>query len=165
MYILHKIFNKFNLSFNIYVSAIINIALCVVLPVVAMGMLTWGLFGRGFAIAYPISTLMVLFIPIVPLGDLVATKLGCQRGKVMFTIVSTAILALIVGTFMSLLMTGVNAGKYTGIFTPAYFHAWIGAYPWALLSVYGSALVGIFTGLPLMMKLCGPPPGMPPQSE
>ena len=60
-------------------------------------------------------------------------------------------------TFMSMLMTYINAGAFTGLFTPAYFAAWYSAWGWALLSVYLSALVGIWTGLPLTMKLCGPP--------
>ena len=66
---------------------------------------------------------------------------------------------------MSLFMIAVMAGKYVGIFTPAYFGAWLHAWPWALLSVYVSALIGVWTGLPLTMKLCGPPPGMPPGEE
>ena len=154
---LNKILNKFNLTLNIYISAIINIALCIVLPIVAMHTLNWPIFLKGFAIAFPISTLIVLFIPINKLGDLVASKFGLKPQTVPFTMVSTAVLAFIVGTIMSLLMTAVNAGKFTGYFTPAYFGAWFSCWGWALLAVYVSALIGIWTGLPLTMKLCGPP--------
>ena len=154
---MNRIFNRFNLTLNIYISVIINAALSVVLPMVAMGMVSTEIFLKGFAIAFPVSTIIVLLIPINRLGDLIASKLGLRPQSVPFTLVSTAVLALILGTFMSLLMTAVNAGKFTGYFTPAYFAAWLSAYPWALLSVYISALIGVFSGLPLCMKLFGPP--------
>ena len=152
-----KIFNRFNLTLNIYISVIINVALCIVLPLVAMGTVNLPIFLKGFAIAFPISTLIVLFIPINRFGDFIASKFGLKPQTVPFTLVSTAVLALIVGTIMSMLMTAVNAGKFTGYFTPAYFGAWLHAYPWALITVYLSALLGVFTGLPLCMKLFGPP--------
>ena len=153
-----KIFNRFNLTLNIWISLIINAVLCIVLPLVAIGMVNLPIFLKGFAIAFPISTIIVLLIPINKLGDAVAGAFGLKPQTLPFTLVSTAVLALILGTFMSMLMTYVNAGAYTGLFTPAFFGAWMGAWPWALLTVYISALVGIFTGLPLAMKLCGPPP-------
>lgn len=157
VFFVNKIFNKFNLFLNIYVSVVINVALCIVLPIAAMGMLNAPIFFKGFAIAYPVSTLIVLFIPINRLGDALAGTIGLKPRTVPHTLVSTAVLAFIVGTVMSLIMTGVNAGPFTGIFTPAYFAAWFSAYGWALLSVYVSALIGVWTGLPLTMKLCGPP--------
>jgi hypothetical protein len=160
---LQKIFNRFNLTLNIYVSIIINIVLCIILPKVAMGMVTWPVFLKGFAIAFPVSTLIVLFIPLNRLGDFIASRLGLKPQTVPFTLVSTFVLAIILGTIMSLLMTAVNAGSFTGYFTPAFFGAWFSAYFWALLSVYVSALVGVFTGLPLAMKLCGPPEDMSPE--
>ena len=154
---MRKIFNKFNLILNIWISLIINIVLSIVLPIVAMGMVNFSIFIRGFAIAFPVSTIVVLVVPITKLGDFIASKLGCKPRSILFTMVSTAVLSLLLGSFMSLLMTAVNAGPYTGLFTPAYFGAWFSAWGWALLSVYISALFGIWTGLPLTMKLCGPP--------
>ncbi|MBQ9155367.1 MAG: hypothetical protein IJ137_01150 [Eubacterium sp.] len=156
---MNKIFNKFNLTLNIWISVIINVALSIVLPLVAMGTVTLPIFLKGFAIAFPVSTIIVLLIPINRLGDMVASKFGLQPQTVPFTLVSTAVLAFILGSFMSLLMTYINAGAYTGLFTPAYFAAWFSCWGWALLAVYLSALVGIYTGLPLTMKLCGPPQG------
>lgn len=148
-----RIFNKFNIIFNLWVSLIINIALCIVLPLVAMNMINWGIFIKGFLIAFPVSTLLVLFVPIVPLGHKVASGFGLAENSVPFTLVSTIVLALILGTLMSLLMTAVNAGV-----GPFFVMAWWSCYPIVLLTVYVTALIGIFTGLPLTMKLAGPPP-------
>lgn len=148
-----KIFNKFNLILNIWISLIINIALSIVLPLVAMGTVTFPIFLKGFCIAFPISTITVLLIPLNRLGDILASKLGLKPQTIPFTCVSTAVLSLILGTFMSMLMTYVNAGAYTGLFTSAYFAAWFSAWGWALLSVYISALVGLYSGLPLAMRI------------
>ena len=52
---------------------------------------------------------------------------------------------------MTLLMTAVNAG-----IGPHYFAAWWSCYPLALLTVYLSALLGIFTGIPLVSALVKP---------
>lgn len=150
---------------NIYISVIINVALCIVLPLVATHHLDFPTFLKGFIIAFPVSTLIVLFIPINRFGDFIASKLGCKPRSVPFKLVSTAVLALIVGTIMSLLMMTIMAGKFTGYFTPAFFGAWVHVWPWALLCVYISALIGVFTGFPFTMKVAGPPPGMPPQGE
>lgn len=149
---MHKIFNKFNLIFNLWVSLIINVALCIVLPLVAMHFLNWGIFLKGFVIAYPVSTLFVLFVPVVSWGGRFAAAFKAKQGSWLFTILSTLILTLLMGTFMSLLMTAVNAG-----IGPWYVSAWLSCYPIALLTVYVSALIGVWTGMPLTMKLAGPP--------
>ncbi len=152
-----KIFNKFNLILNLWISLIINIALSIVLPLVAMGTVNWSIFLRGFSIAFPVSTILVLLLPLKQLGDFIAARLGLRPQTVPFTFASTAVLSFTLGTFMSMLMTYINAGAFTGLFTPAYFAAWFSAWGWALLSVYVSALIGLYTGLPLTMKLCEPP--------
>jgi|GEM_PF-534942 len=148
-----RIFNKFNLTFNLWVSLIINAALCVALPLLAMHTITPGIFFKGFIIAYPVSTLLVLFIPVVPLGHKVASAFGLTPNSIPFTLVSTVVLAVLLGTPMSLLMTAVNAGV-----GPFFVAAWLSCFPFALLTVYVSALIGIWTGLPLTLKVAGPPP-------
>ena len=148
-----KIFNKFNIVFNLWVSLVINVALCICLPLAAMKMITAAIFIKGFIIAYPVSTIFVLFVPVVPLGHKVAGALGAKQASIPFTMISTVILALLLGTPMSMLMTAVNAG--TG---PWFVAAWLSCYPIALLTVYLSALLGIWTGGPLTFRLAGPPP-------
>ena len=125
-------------------------ALSIVLPALN-GFLTWGSFLSGFAIAYPVSTIFVFIVPVVAWGGRFAALFGLKPNTPLFTVVSTIVLALIMGTFMTLLMTAVNAG-----IGPHYFAAWWSCYPLALLTVYLSALLGIFTGIPLVSSLVKP---------
>ena len=147
-----KKLTKFDLVLNLWISVIINAVLSIVLPLLATGSLTLMAFLKGFAIAFPVSTILVLVLPIVPLGNRFAAALHAKPNTPVFTILSTLVLALILGTFMSLLMTAVNAG-----IGPWFVGAWLSCYPMVLLTVYVSALVGIFTGVPVTMKLVGAP--------
>lgn len=147
-----KKLTKFDLVLNLWISVIINVALSIALPLIAMGTLTWPIFLRGFAIAFPVSTILVLVLPVVPLGNRFACALGAKPNTPVFTMFSTLVLALILGTLMSLLMTAVNAG-----IGPWFVSAWLSCYPMVLLTVYLSALLGIFTGVPATMKMVGPP--------
>lgn len=152
-----KIFNRYNIFINLYISFIINVVLCLVLVYVSTGGLNFKEVAVGFLIAFPVSTLLVLFVPVNRLGDFVAVKCGAKLRTPPCILISTAVLAAILATFMSLLMVAVMAGKYVGVFTPAYFGNWLHCYPWALISVYLSALLGAFTAFPLAVKLFGPP--------
>lgn len=82
---MRKIFNKFNLILNLWISLIINISLSIVLPIVAMGTVNLPVFLRGFAIAFPVSTVLVLLLPLNQLGDFIAAKLGFQPQTIPFT--------------------------------------------------------------------------------
>lgn len=155
---MRKIFNKFNIFINLWISFVINVVLCIALVYISTGTLNLREILVGFAIAYPISTLFCMFVPVTKLGENIAIKLGARPMSIPFRLISTAVLSLIVGTLMSMLMVAVMAGKYVGVFTPAYFGNWLHVYPWALLSVYLSALLGVFTAFPLALKLFGPPP-------
>lgn len=148
-----KIFNKYNLFINIYISLIINVALACVLPLLAVGTLNFMLFIRGFAIAFTISTLLVLFVPLNLLGDKTARAMGLKEGGVPFRFMSTLVLAAILSLVMSLIMTAVNAGV-----GPYFFNAWRHLVLYVFLSVYATALIGNFIAFPLAMKLFGPPP-------
>ncbi len=145
-----KKLTKFDVTLNLWISLIINVALSIVLPALN-GFLTWGSFLGGFAIAYPVSTIFVFIVPVVAWGGKFAALFGLKPNTPLFTVVSTVVLALIMGTFMTLLMTAVNAG-----IGPHYFAAWWSCYPLALLTVYLSALLGIFTGIPLVSALVKP---------
>lgn len=149
-----KKLTKFDLVLNLWISVIINVALSIVLPIIAMGTLTFAMFIKGFAIAFPVSTILVLVLPIVPLGNRFAAALGAKQNTPVFTLLSTLVLAALLGTLMSLLMTAVNAG-----IGPWFVSAWLSCYPLVLLTVYLSALLGIFTGVPATKKLVGAPKG------
>lgn len=149
---------KFEVILNLWISLIINIVLSIVLPILAIGFITWGIFLKGFAIAFTVSTLFVFVVPVVKWGDSFAAALKAKPHTVPSQLLSTIILALILGTLMSLLMTWVNLPKDIPIpFVPA----WLSGYPAVLATVYVSALIGIWTGIPLTMKICHIPQGAP----
>ena len=143
-----KKLNKFDIILNIWISLIINVALSIVLPALN-GVLSFGSFIYGFAIAFPVSTIFVFLVPVVAWGAKFAGLFKLQPNTPAFTVVSTLVLALIMGTFMTFLMTAVNAG-----IGPYFFAAWWSCYGIALLTVYLSALLGIFTGIPVTKALC-----------
>lgn len=147
---------KFEVILNLWISLIINIVLSIVLPLLAIGFITWGIFLKGFAIAFTVSTVFVFVVPVVKWGDNFAAACKAKPHTLPSQLLSTLILALILGTLMSLLMTAVNAGV-----GPHFVAAWLSGYPFALLTVYVSALIGIWTGIPLAMKICHIPKGAP----
>ena len=125
-----KKLTKFDVILNIWVSLIINIALSAVLPALN-GFLTWGTFFSGFAIAFPVSTILVFVLPVVSWGAKFASLFKLKPNT---------------------LMTAINAG-----IGPHFLAAWWSCYLLALLTVYLSALLGLFTGLPLTKKILGIP--------
>ena len=133
-----KKLTKFDVILNIWVSLIINIALSAVLPALN-GFLTWGTFFSGFAIAFPVSTILVFVLPVVSWGAKFASLFKLKPNTPVFTV-------------MTLLMTAINAG-----IGPHFLAAWWSCYLLALLTVYLSALLGLFTGLPLTKKILGIP--------
>ena len=146
-----KKLTKFDVILSLWISLIINVALSIVLPALN-GFLTLKSFLVGFAIAYPVSTIFVFIVPVISWVAKFAGTCGLKPDTPAFTLVSTIILALIMGTFMTLLMTAVNAGV-----GPHYFAAWWSCYPIALATVYASAVCGIFSGVPLTKALVKTP--------
>ena len=146
-----KKLTKFDVILSLWISLVINVALSIVLPALN-GFLTFGSFLKGFAIAYPVSTIFVFVVPVIAWGAKFAGVCKLKPDTPGFTLASTVILALIMGTFMTLLMTAVNAG-----IGPHFFAAWWSCYPIALATVYLSALAGIFSGVPLTKALVRAP--------
>lgn len=138
-----KKLSKFDVVLSLWISLIINVALSVVLPALN-GFLSFKSFLVGFAIAYPVSTIFVFIVPVISWGAKFAGACKLRPDTPGFTFASTIILALVMGTFMTLLMTAVNAG-----IGPHFLAAWWSCYPIALATVYLSALCGIFSGIPL----------------
>ena len=104
-----KKYSKFDVILNLWISSVINVVLSIVLPAL-VGMLSFGTFLKGFVIAFTVSTILVFLIPVVDWGAKFASLFGLKPGTAGFTLVSTIVLALFLGTIMTLLMTAVNAG-------------------------------------------------------
>jgi len=147
---------KFDTVMDLWISLVLNIIMSIALPLIALHFITWGIFFKGFVIAFVVSTIFVFIVPIVKWGNKFAAALGAGPNTLVSQLLSTIIVALVLGTLMTMLMTAVNAG-----IGPHFLGAWWSCYPYALVVVYISALVGIWTGIPLAVKLAGPPPGMP----
>ncbi|HWQ74707.1 MAG TPA: DUF2798 domain-containing protein [Syntrophomonas sp.] len=152
--------SKFDIILTLWISLIINIVLGVALPLAAIGFITWHIFRVGFAIAFPVSTIFVIVVPITKWGDNFAALFKLKPHTVPQQLVSTFIVALLFSLFMSALMMAINAG-----IGPHLFGAWLSVYPYAFISVYVSALVSIWTGIPLTMKILHIPKGPHPQPE
>ncbi len=147
-----KKIDKFTIVLNLWMSLFINVVFCILLPLIAIGTVSWGIFLKGFLVSFPISTLVIFFVPIVAWGNRFATLFGVKEKSTPFVLLSTIVVALIMGTFMSFLMTAVNAG-----IGPWFFGAWLSVLPISLLAAYVVSLIGIGTGLPIAKKLDEPP--------
>lgn len=75
-----KKLTKFDVILNIWVSLIINIALSAVLPALN-GFLAWGTFFSGFAIAFPVSTILVFVLPVVSWAQNLRRCLNSSRTR------------------------------------------------------------------------------------
>ncbi len=140
---------KFDVIVDLWISLVINIVMSIVLPVLAIGFITWDIFIKGFIIAFIVSTIFVFVIPIIKWGQDFAAFFNAKPRTVMSQLLATVIVALMLGTPMSLLMTAINAG-----IGPHFVAAWLSCYLYTLLTVYVSALIGVWTGIPLAMKVC-----------
>ncbi|MDR1965759.1 MAG: DUF2798 domain-containing protein [Synergistaceae bacterium] len=142
--------DKFGVILNVWISLVINVVLSILLPIIAMGFIDATIFLKGFAIAFTVSTIFIFVVPVVKAGDRFAALLGAKPFTIPAQMLSTVVVALSLGTLMTLLMTAVNAGV-----GPHFVAAWLKCYWKALLAVYMSALAGIWTGIPLTKKICG----------
>jgi hypothetical protein len=152
---------KFDVILNLWVSIVISLILSFVLPMIATGHLTVAEYCSGFAVSLVVSFVLVMFLPVVKLGDMFAAKCGAKPFTLPRQLLTTIVLALIMGTIMSLFMTWWGVRVIPG-WQNFFFGAWLKAFPWALLVIYVSANISLWTGIPLTKKILGIPPGPPP---
>ncbi len=148
---------KFSVVMDLWISIVLNVILSIVLPLLAVGFITPGMFFKGFAIAFIVSTAFVFLVPIVKWSDNFAGLFKLKPHTLPSQLVSTALTALCLSLLMSSLMTAVFAGV-----GPWFLGAWLHIYPYAYLTVYISLQIALFTGLPIAKRICGVP-NMPPQ--
>jgi hypothetical protein len=143
---------KFDVYLNVWVSLVISAILSFTLPMIANGYVTVGEYLSGLLISFLISLVLVLVLPVVKWGDLFAAKCGAVPHTMSGQLLATIILALVIGTFMSLIMTWWGVRNVPG-FQSFFMSAWLNAYPWALLVIYASANISLWTGIPLVKTL------------
>lgn len=147
---------KFDIVLGLWISFLMNTILGIFLPLMAIGFITWGIFLKGFAIAFPISTIFAFLVPVNQWGQNFAALFKAKPFTLKSQLLSTIVTAIIFGLFMSLLMTAVNAG-----IGPHFFGAWISILPYVLIIIYISSLIGLWTGIPLTKKICRIPDDSP----
>ncbi|MPN07570.1 hypothetical protein SDC9_154841 [bioreactor metagenome] len=148
---------KFSVVLDLWISLVINVILSIVLPLLAIGMITPAIFLKGFVIAFIVSTAFVFIVPVIRWGDHFAALFKVKPHTLPSQLISSLLTALCLSLLMSALMTAVFAG-----IGPWFLDAWLPIYPYAFLAVYLSLQIALFTGLPIARAICGVPK-MPPQ--
>ncbi len=151
---------KFDMILNLWVSLIISLILSYALPMLATGGVTAGGYISGLIVSFIISMVLVTFVPLVKWGDMFAAKCGAKPFTVPRQLLAAIVLVLIMATVMSSSMTWFFIHNIPG-YQSFFLSAWLHAYPWALLVVYISANISLWTGIPLTKKILGIPSGVP----
>jgi hypothetical protein len=155
---------KFDVYLNIWVSLLISAVLSFALPMIANGHVAAAGYFSGLALSFIVSLILVLAIPLVKLGDMFAALCGTKPHTIPRQLLSTVVLALIIGTAMSLIMTWWGVRNIPG-FQEFFLSAWLYAYPFALVILYVILNISLWTGVPLVKKLLGIPGGPLPTGK
>lgn len=139
--------NKFDILLNVWVSLLISIVLSAVLPLLAGAENTFPLYFQGFVISSVVSYILATVLPVVKWGSMFAGLFKQNPRTLPGQLLSTIVMAFILGTFMSFTMTAINIG-----FPPFFMAAWLTAYPWALLVIYAMANISLWTGIPVVKR-------------
>lgn len=139
--------NKFDILLNVWISLLISLVLSAVLPLLAGVENTFPLYFQGFVISIVVSYILATILPVVKWGNLFAGLFKQKPRTIPGQLLSTIILAFILGTFMSFTMTAISIG-----FPPYFIPAWLSAYPWALLVIYVMANISLWTGIPIVNR-------------
>ena len=151
---------KFDVVLNIWVAFLISAVLSIVLPLIAKGGLTVGEFFSGLGISFVLSFVLVLVLPIVQLGDKFAAACSAKPHTMPRQLLTTVVLALIMGVIMSLVMNWWGLHAVPG-YENFYWSAWLKSFPFALIVIYIMANISLSTGIPLTKKILGIPQGPP----
>lgn len=151
---------KFDIILGLWISVLMNTVLGIFIPLIAIGSITWGIFLKDFAIAFPISTIFAFIVPINKWAGKFALFFNAKPHTIISQLLSAIITAIIFGLLMSLLMTAVNAG-----IGPHFIGAWLSTLPYVVIVVYISSLIGVWTGIPLVKKVCKVPSVTPSEKQ
>ncbi|MDD5144062.1 hypothetical protein [Methanoregula sp.] len=146
--------DKFGLMVTIWMCLFLAVVLSIILPFIATGSLTLAEFFEGFIVSFVISLVITLIIPLMEWGGRVAAACGAQPETLPWHLISTAALALIMGTLLSLIMVIYFIPPEA---RPFFLFIWIGMYPFALLATYIAALIAAPIGVAIAKKCCGIP--------
>jgi hypothetical protein len=153
---------KFIFIVSLFLSVVLSVVLSIVLPIVMIGFVNWPIFLEGFIVSFVLSLVLSLVIPANVWGDKLAAACGAKPFSFPAHLISTAVVTLVLATLMSLAMVFwfLPADK-----RPIFIFAWLGAYPWVLLTIYLSALIFAPIGVAIAKKCCGIPGGIPQEAK
>lgn len=146
--------DKFGLIVTIWMCLFLAFVLSIILPIIATGSLTLVEFLEGFVVSFVISLVLALIIPLMEWGDRFAAACGAKPKTLPWYLISTAALALIMATLLSIIMVLYFIPPEAH---PYFFFIWIKMYPFALLATYIVALIAAPFGVALAKKCCGVP--------
>lgn len=145
---------KFIFIVALFLSFVLSIILSIVLPIVMIHFVNWPIFLEGFVVSFVISLVLSLIIPAPMWGDKLAAACGAKPFSFPAHLISTAVVTLVLSTLMSLAMVFYFLPPPA---RPQFIFAWLGAYPWVLLTIYMSALIFAPIGVKIAKKSCGDP--------
>ena len=154
---------KLDLILNAWISLLIGSVLSICLPIIVKGSVSFGEFLMGTAVSGVLGFLIVLFIPIIHWGFAFAAACGAKPRTLKHQLLTTIVLALCIGVFMSAFMNWLGM-RGVPDYQKIFLGVWLHALPWALLVIYIMANISLATGVPLAMKLTGQKP-MPREED
>lgn len=146
--------DRFGLIVTIWMCLILALILSIILPVISTGSVTLADFFEGFVVSFVISLVLALIIPLMEWGDRFAAACGAKPQTLPWYLISTAALALIMATLLSIIMVLYFIPPEA---RPYFLFIWIGMYPFALLATYIVALIAAPVGVAIAKKCCGVP--------
>lgn len=146
--------DRFGLIITLWMCLVLAVVLSIILPFFATGSITLAEFFEGFVVSFVISFVISLIIPLMEWGNRFAAACGATPETLQWHAVSTAALALIMGTLLSLIMVLYFIPPEA---RPFFLFIWVGMYPFALLGTYIMALIAAPVGVAIAKKCCGVP--------
>ena len=120
---------KLDLILNAWISLLIGAVLSICLPIIVKGSVSFGEFLMGTVVSGVLGFLIVLFIPIIPWGFAFAAACGAKPRTLKHQLLTTIVLALCIGIFMSAFMNWLGmrgVPGYQKIFLGVWLHACAG---------------------------------------
>lgn len=143
---------KLDIILGIWISLINSLVLSFAIPLIAHSPITVQSYFAGLLLPFILGIVLVTLIPLPKWGNAIAGKLGTKPQTLQRQLVAAIFLVIIMGTIMTLCMSWWNLHTipdYTNIF----FFAWLKIYPWALLVIYVSSNIAMWTGIRLAKKI------------
>lgn len=140
--------HRFNTVINLFVNVFLCLELCTFV-LYKQKMLAVEPFLIQFIMAFSVGYIVGDLIPLMPIGNKFASIFGLKQNKSFFFFpMSTFMIAVIMTTFMSVIMTFLNIG-----FAPFFLQAWWGLFPYLLVMAYVTELICVPIAIKLAVKL------------